>query len=256
MAENLTVHYSREEILVLQQETTEARNFLKENPPIFPIDDMAATIGYAEKGGSLSPLQLASIAYFINSVEELILFFRKSEAKSLILKQKGENLHSFQPLYHVITRCIDENGEVLDTASEKLASLRRKIAVLQLRIHDALEKIIHSPQTRKYLQDPIITTRSDRYVVPVKSEYKSFLKGIVHDRSASGATLFIEPLKVVELNNELNGLKKEEEIEIERILADLSARVSKSASALRGNYANYCYIDAVFSRARLSADMD
>ncbi len=243
-------------IVEYQKETTEARRMLEEeSPPIQILQELEPTIIYADRGGVLIPQQLRELARFLKLVNQLKDYLSSFIDKSSIITEMGEELIYIQSLYREITLCIDEDGKVLDSASPKLSSIRKKIINTEENLRDTLQGIIRNPNTRKYLQDPIITTRNNRYVVPVKSEYKNYFKGIVHDRSASGATIFIEPMKTVELNNLAVSLIKEEEGEIHRILSELSDKVGKSATTLINNYNIYCHLDFIFAKGKVSKDM-
>jgi DNA mismatch repair protein MutS2 len=155
-------------------------------------------------------------------------------------------------LFGEIGRCIDDEGLVRDSASPELARIRQKQRTLANRIRDRLDSLIHSQAAQKMLQDPIVTLRGGRYVVPVKSEYRSQFQGIVHDQSASGATVFMEPAFAVELNNELRLAEQAEQAEIERILRSLSEAVASHAGQLLHNLEVIAELDAIFARAKFS----
>lgn len=159
-------------------------------------------------------------------------------------------------LVQTIGEAIDEDrGEVLDSASERLANIRRAIRVAHSRIHERLQSLIGSSMNR-FLQEPIITTRGGRYVVPLKAEYKGRIRGIVHDQSGSGATLWVEPMNTVELNNEYRSLQIEEEEEIHRILAALSDEVARHGDAITRVVERMAELDLIFARARYAAVLD
>jgi DNA mismatch repair protein MutS2 len=200
----------------------------------------------------LAPGQLWEIGRFMKAVHHLDTYLAEVEGEFPLLKAMGEGLVALPVLHREIINCVDEDGRVLNSASRELAGIRRKIAQTENNLRESLEAIIRSPATRKYLQDPIITTRGDRYVVPVKAEYRQNLKGIVHDRSASGATIFVEPLKTVELNNLIVRLKGDEEKEIERILMALAGKIARVAPVMTENYHLYCGLDFIFARGKLS----
>lgn len=144
----------------------------------------------------------------------------------------------------------------MDHASPELARLRSRMRTLESRLQDRLEALLHSPGMQKVLQDPIITVRNGRYVVPVRSEYRNRFQGIVHDQSGSGATLFMEPAFSVEMNNDLNVAKREEEAEIERILKRLSGLVGEKVDELRANLEVLTELDTIFARARFSRKIE
>ena len=155
-----------------------------------------------------------------------------------------------------IEDAIGDDGSILDTASVELGSIRRQIRVANDRIKDKLEGLIRNPNQNKYLQDPIITIRNERYVVPVRQEYRNQVPGLIHDQSASGATLFIEPMSVLDLNNDLKRLHGKEEEEIRRILARLSGMVRDNAAELKENIAVLAELDFIFAKGRLSLRWD
>lgn len=242
-----------EGISLLQAETTEARKLLeRESPPLYAIEDLLPAISYAEKGGVLAAGQLWEMGRFMKAVHQLKTYLAEVEGEFPLLKAMEEGLTFLTVLHREIINCVDEDGQVLNSASRELAGIRRKITQTEDNLRESLEAIIRSPATRKYLQDPIITNRGDRYVVPVKAEYRQNLKGIVHDRSASGATIFVEPLKTVELNNLIVRLKGDEEKEIERILITLAGKIARVAPVLTQNYHLYCGLDFIFARGKLS----
>ena len=161
-------------------------------------------------------------------------------------------LHANRFLEEKITGSIVGEDEIADSASSELANIRRKIRAASARVRDCLQKIISSPSYAKVLQEPIITMRSDRLVVPVKAECKGAIPGLVHDISASGATLFIEPMAAVKANNELRELAAKEKTEIERILAELSADCAAHAEDIASDYSYLITLDGIFARAKLS----
>ncbi|NLF66645.1 MAG: endonuclease MutS2 [Chloroflexi bacterium] len=159
-------------------------------------------------------------------------------------------------LVQAIGEAIDEDrGEVLDSASDRLASIRRSIRITHSRIHERLQALINSSMSR-FLQEPIITSRGGRYVVPLRAEFKGQIRGIVHDQSGSGATLWIEPMNTVELNNEYRSLQIEEEEEIQRILAELSVQVAERGDAIKRIVDRLAELDLIFARARYAAAID
>src|SRR5690606_4383434 len=159
-------------------------------------------------------------------------------------------------LVQAIGEAIDEDrGEVLDSASDRLASIRRSIRITHSRIHERLQALINSSMSR-FLQEPIITSRGGRYVVPLRAEFKGQIRGIVHDQSGSGATLWIEPMNTVELNNEYRSLQIEEEEEIQRILAELSVQVAERGEAIKRIVDRLAELDLIFARARYAAVLD
>jgi hypothetical protein len=177
----------------------------------------------------LDPEELWHVLQTLTACRQIKNFFSERQDRYVRLNEIALGLGSFKELEKKMALAIAPGGEVLDRASERLFSIRRRLAAAQLRIKDRLAEIIRSTSYQKYLQDPIVTMREGRYVVPVKQEYRSHVPGIVHDQSASGATVFIEPMPVVEANNEVRGLMVEEKQEITRILTELSNAVGGQA---------------------------
>ena len=149
-----------------------------------------------------------------------------------------------------IERSIDDNGTVKDDASEKLSQLRREIRVIQGRIKDKLDSILRSSQYKSYFQDALYTMRGDRYVIPIKQEYRHQFPGILHDQSASGATVFIEPMALVNMNNDLKGVISAEQVEVEKILLALSLQVAAAADPIEANCDILAQLDFVFAKAK------
>ncbi len=168
----------------------------------------------------------------------------------------GKSLGIFKSLETAINEAIADDGSIADTASDQLYILRKKIRTCQERIKDKLDSLIKNPHTAKYLQDNLVTIRSDRYVIPVKQEYRAQVPGLIHDQSSSGATLFIEPMAVLELNNELKKLKAAEHQEIVAILKELSNQVASFAQDLTHTLFIMGRLDFIFAKARLSQIMD
>ena len=165
-----------------------------------------------------------------------------------ILKGLAGRINFINSLETAIEDAIGDDGSILDTASVELGSIRRQIRVANDRIKDKLEGLIRNPNQNKYLQDPIITIRNERYVVPVRQEYRNQVPGLIHDQSASGATLFIEPMSVLDLNNDLKRLHGKEEEEIRRILARLSGMVRDNAAELKENIAVLAELDLILPK--------
>ena len=176
--------------------------------------------------------------------------------KALVRKAVAEALsflRSDRYLAEKITTSIAGEDEIADSASSDLADIRRKMRAAAARAREALQKIISSPSYAKVLQESIITMRSDRYVVPVKAEYKNAIPGLVHDISATGATLFVEPMGAVKANNELRELAAREKLEIERILAELSAECAAHRLDMESDYLLLVRLDVIFAKAKLSS---
>lgn len=247
-----------EEVRRRQEETSEARELLRRQPaiPLGGIRDLRRSLDRAGKGAILEPAEFLDIAGTVAAGRQLKGFILEQRLELPILTGLAAEILSLRDLEDAIRSAITDAAEVADGASDDLARIRRQIRLIQGRIRDRLESIIRSPEHLKYLQEPIITIREGRYVVPVRQEYRGQIPGIVHDQSASGATLFIEPLPVVEMNNDLRQLEFREREEIERILGALTARVRSHAGELQGNLNALGRLDFAFAKARLAEDMN
>ncbi len=257
-AEELIPYAELEVAVEAQQETTEAKEVLRLYPtlPLGGMRDIRSALRKAEIGAILQPAELLDIAGTLGAGRRLKKFLGELPKTYPLLQQKSEEIGMFKDLEEKIARCIGDDAEVLDQATPELNSLRRQVKSLQARIKDRLEHIIRSPEYQKALQDPIITLRDDRYVVPVKQEYRSQVQGIVHDMSASGATLFIEPLAVVEMDNDLRRTAAKEKLEVEKILRELTKAVASSRDMVEATLNGLGYIDFIFAKGKLSSLMD
>lgn len=237
-----------------QAETTEALFLLQsgERIPLGGIHDLRAAIKKAGLGGVLSPEELAAVRETCRAARLFREFFRgEKEETAPTLAALAAGLTAFPAVEEAIERAVTPEGEVKDSASPQLYRLRTQLRALQNRVRDKLEELVHG-ETRKYLQEALITLRNGRYVIPVKQEYRQVLPGIVHDQSASGATLFIEPMAIVEINNQLRQVEAEEEKEVARILTVLSAQVGEVAAPALGNLKILARLDLAFAKARYS----
>ncbi|NLM38101.1 MAG: endonuclease MutS2 [Firmicutes bacterium] len=245
-----------DEIRTWQAETTEACRLFQsgEKVPLGGIHDLQAALKKAGLGGVLSPEELTAVGDTCRAARLLKAFFRGEKAEQApTLAVLAAGLTAFPDLEREIEQAIEpEEGRVKDQASPLLSRLRAQIRTFQNRIRDKLEALVQGNETRKYLQEALITVRNGRYVIPVKQEYRQAIPGIVHDQSASGATLFIEPMAVVEINNQLRQVEAEEEQEVARILAALSALVGEVATPARANLALLARLDLAFAKARYS----
>ncbi|WP_256760808.1 endonuclease MutS2 [Cohnella sp. WQ 127256] len=223
-------------------------------PPFGGITDIRSSLYRAKLQGILQPPELMEVAQFIMGSRRLIRYISLAgeETELPLLSDLCEPLTDFKSLEDEIRRCIDEQGEVLDSASPELASVRRDIRINAGRAKEKLDSLIRSSSIQKMLQDVLITMRNDRYVIPVKQEYRSHFGGIVHDQSGSGATLFIEPEAVVQMNNKLRELKIKEQNEVERILRMLSEQTGERADLLTGDAEILGQIDFIFAKASLA----
>lgn len=209
----------------------------------------------AEAGAALSLRELTEVAKLLRVVRTVREWRLHSEGVETVLDERFSLLSSHRPLEERLTTAIVSDEQVADTASPALADIRRKIRAAQQRVRDHLSEMIRSSVYQKALQDPIVTMRDGRFVVPVRADHRSEVAGLVHDTSASGATLFVEPMAVVEANNEIRVLVSKEEAEVERIICALSAEVGACADALCADYDLLLELDLIFAKARLAYTM-
>ncbi len=243
-----------------QLQTSEAKRLIisKGMPSFGNIKDITASIERAEKGASMTPTELLDVAALLSIARRLSDYFFGDRREGDVgegLREIFGRLVSDRPLEVKITKAILAEDMIADEASPELADIRRRIRAENNRIKDNLQRYV-SGAFGKYLQENIVTLRNGRYVVPVKAEYKNEIKGLVHDTSASGATLFIEPLAVVDSNNELKALEKREEREIERILAELSADCAANSGVITADYYNATELAFIFAKGELSCRTD
>ncbi|MBR7164862.1 MAG: endonuclease MutS2 [Clostridia bacterium] len=246
-----------ERVVFLQKETAVAKKVsaVKGNPSLSAHPLIPGILDRAEKNAVLNPAELMRVGAMLRSVELARRYGESLEGDDAVLGQIFRRLIPERSLEKEISRCIISEDSLSDDASPTLHSIRRKMANCAARIRESLQHYI-SGAYGNFLQENIITFRNSRYVIPVKSEYKNEIKGLVHDTSASGATVFIEPASVVELNNQIKLLEGEERDEIERILAALSQRVASFSDALRLNFYNVVELSVIFARAELAVKMD
>ncbi len=242
----------------LQMQTSDARKLMgvKGTPPFGGVTDITGHIDRAEKGASLSPAELLRVANVLRVARMLDDYINTDKRFETSLDEVFDRLTSNRYLEDRITKSILAEDLIADEASPELVEIRRKIRAANSRIKENLQKYTSGQTFSKYLQENIVTQRNGRYVVPVKAEYRNEVKGLIHDSSASGATLFIEPLSVVEANNELRFLENQEKKEIERILSVLSQAVADCASALSLDYHNITELAFIFAKAELSYRMN
>lgn len=237
--------------------TTDARRLMdaKGMPPFGTVRDMGDICERAMKGAALTPRELLDVALLLRSARSLLDYIRANKLFDTSLDEIFERLLPNRSLEDRIFRSVISEDMIADEASPVLADIRRKIRASNLRIKETLSKYV-SGSYAKYLQENIVTQRNGRYVVPVKAEYRNEIKGLIHDTSSSGATVFVEPMAVVDANNELRVLESKEAHEIERILSELSASVAGSSPALNLDYRNINEIAYAFGCANLSEKMD
>ncbi|MED0677013.1 endonuclease MutS2 [Aneurinibacillus thermoaerophilus] len=251
--EQLTPVAELEEVERRQQATREGTTVLRlrGSVPFGGIRDIRSACKRASMGGVLNTTELLDIAATLYGGGRLKTFIASiTEEESLpLLKELVSQVERLSGLENEINRAIDENGVVVDSASSALAQIRGQIRGAEKRIRERLEQMIRNSNTQKMLQDPIVTIRNDRFVIPVKQEYRHVFGGIVHDQSSSGATLFIEPQVVVNISNELRELKLKEAREVEKILSALSAKVAEVAEVLLHNMECLAEADFIFAKA-------
>jgi len=247
-----------EKVEKVQRETTEMREILQYEGaiPLERLEDVSKELrNSAIEGYILEANQILKILKVLVVSRQIKKFISKSKEKYPLIKEKIDKLNIFLELEKEINFCIGEDGIVQDRASVNLKRIRREITRKEQMIKKHLESILHSSQFSNIIQEPIVTVRQDRYVIPIKQEKRTKFPGIVHDRSDSGATLFVEPLEVLELNNSLRQLLKEEEQEILKILQRLTALIGERASEIQDSLTNLGEIDFIYARATLGTRM-
>lgn len=258
LADELTPLTSEKIIKEELRSTTEAVDLIVRKGPLPTggLYDIREALLLAKKGGSLTMRQLLEVQNVLGISSEVVAFMHDDALPEL--KYIGEMVDlivEFTALEKEISRCILTEDEMADNASPKLKDIRRSIHQQNQAIKNKLSRIINSSSNKTYLQDAIVTMRDGRYVIPVKQEYRSFFPGMVHDQSKGGATLFIEPQGVVELNNKLRELEVEEQLEIARILAELSSRVAEHYREIRSNLELLTKLDFIMAKGKISCKM-
>ncbi len=244
-----------EEIRYKLQEVSAACKLIsyKTSPNFQAVKDVSGSLKRADMGGSLNTRELLAIADVLRTAR-IVKTYADGQIKTCI-DHLFDSLRANKFLEERITNSIIGDDELADSASTELADIRRHMKVANAKAREALNRIITSPSYSKYLRDPIITLRGDRYVVPVRSEYKNEIPGLVHDVSSSGGTFFVEPMQVVNANNELRELLAKEKKEIERILAELSAMAAEHMEDILEDYSTLVYLDLIFAKAKLSYNL-
>lgn len=246
-----------EEIRILQQQTSAAVKLisLKGTPSFYGLKDVGPSLERADRGGCLSTTELLRIAALLKCIRGAKAYYNGDYTQTL-LDVYFQELSPNRYLEEKISNSILSEDEIADAASTELADIRRHMRVQSAKVKESLQKIISSPTYAKYLRDPIITLRGDRYVVPVKSEHKADIPGLVHDVSSTGSTFFIEPMSAVNANNALRELLIREKKEIERILSELSAEAAGFREGICASYEMLVTLDVMFAKGRLSLKMD
>ncbi|MDO4563524.1 MAG: endonuclease MutS2 [Clostridia bacterium] len=240
-------------------ETSEAESIILKHsaPPISPISDVRLHCQRAQQGGTLSMGDLLGVAHVLRTARLLEAYFDDENIAELypVTAAAIAQIAADKKLEQAISSAILSDEEMSDDASAQLCGIRKRMRALTNKINDVLNDMVRSQRYASFLQDAIITMRGDRFVVPVKAEHKNDIPGIVHDSSASGATLFVEPMAVVQINNQLHALAAEEKTEIERILAEFSGAVGEAADIIKADYNSIICLDFAFAKAKLSRAM-
>ena len=253
-AQELEPCFRKEEVSRKLSETEEAIRLLYQNssPSITEISDISISLKLLEQDSTLSLKALLEIAQVLKLAQTLKNYFQKDYIETShypILSELFSCLYTNPSITDRIFSCILDENTLDDNASSTLQSLRKKQRKLEQDIRSRLNEMIHSSKYAKYIQENVITIRNDRFVIPIKEEYRSQIKGFVHDVSHAGSTLFIEPINIFEWNNEINQLKLEEELEIERILQELSHLLIPYLKELQQNFETIGLLDFIFAKA-------
>jgi len=260
ICKNLAPQTNYDAIRASLDETSEALQFrmIAGQLPLGGIRDISPSLKRADMGGVLSVEEIYSIGEFIYVCRKVSGYAKSVERREPlhIIDPAFERVTPITTLESQITRAIANERDVADDASVKLSEVRRGIKISHGRINDALNSIIHSAAYKNMLQDAVITMRGGRFCVPVKQEYRNSFPGMVHDMSGSGATVFIEPMSVVDLNNKIKEYEAEEKEEIQRILAALSALIAENSALLADNFDALTYLDFIFAKAELALTMN
>lgn len=245
-----------DEVLALQTQTSDACRLidLRSSPAFQDVRDVRASLDRADRGGCLNPTELLAIAGVLRCARAAKEYYDGACANTS-LDWMFAAMTPNRYLEERITGSILSEEEIADAASPELADIRRHMRIQSAKIKESLQKLITSPTYSKFLRDPIITLRQDRYVVPVKAEFKNEVPGLIHDVSSTGSTFFIEPMSSVNANNALRELLLREKKEIERILAELSAEAAAHRETISQDYSLLVDLDAIFARAKLSFRM-
>lgn len=258
MAKMLMPSEDIDTVLLRQRRTTDAKRLCdaKGMPSFGMVKDVSESCERADKGATLTPGELLAVASVLRTSRSLMDYCHGNHLFDTVLDEVFDRLLPNRTLEEKITRSIISEELIADEASDTLANIRRQIRITNNKIKETLQKYIQGGTHSKYLQENIVTTRNGRYVIPVKAECKNEVKGLIHDTSSSGATIFVEPSAVVDANNELRVLESKEEHEIEKILSALSAAVSEFSDAIWLDYRNITELAFAFACAQMSYAMN
>ena len=240
------------------EETEEAQVILTYlgDSPLIGFPDVRPYLTLAAKGAALNPKALLSVAECLRASRAARSALVTDRDNTPRITGLASHLQTFRQLEDAITGAIISEEELSDHASPQLADIRRHIKQSNERVREKLNSMVHGASFSKYLQESIVTVRDGRYCIPVKQEYRQFVPGLVHDQSSTGATLFIEPMAVVELGNDLKQWKAKEREEIERILLELSGQVGAQSEMIEGNIYVLTRLDFIFAKGHLSREMN
>lgn len=257
-AQKIRPQTEAEEVLRLQDQTDAARAMigLRGSPSFSGVKPVAESLDRADRGGSLNTRELLTVADLLTAARRTREYFNDEAAEKTAIDHLFLSLHGNRFLEEKIKGAILDEDTIADTASPDLLEIRRHMRAAVAKSRQILQRIISSPGYAKILQESIITQRDGRFVVPVKAEHKGDLPGLVHDISSSGATLFVEPMGVVEANNELIELEAKEKKEIERILSEFSADAAAHREDISWDYDALVHLDLIFAKGQLSYKMD
>ena len=248
---------NKSRVEAMLKETSDGVSFIyrRGSPPLGGVHDIRASLKRVDIGAVLSPGELLRIADTLRACRNLKGYAGEADSEEgNIVSQLIGSLETNRRIEEKINLSILSEEEIADGASAALGTIRRQIRNLQDSIKEKLNSIVRSSKYQKFMQEAIVTMRGDRYVVPVKQEYRSEIPGIVHDSSSSGATIFVEPMAVVEANNDIRQLRVKEQAEIERILSELTGDVAGILESLKSNISILAKLDFIFAKARLSLD--
>jgi len=246
-----------DEVVRLHQETAEAVQILQmQAPPFGGVYDLRDILKTAARGSILEIDELRSVMSTMGGMRNVKYFFRDLTLDVPLLKEQAKPIEILGMVENHLKDTIDDHGNFRDDASPELRRITRELHTAQARVKDRLSAILHDAANQKYFQEAIVTVRDERYVIPVKQEYRNYFPGVIHDQSASGATLFVEPLATVELNNTVRQMGLAREQEIQRILQKLSAEIAVNGAILAANCEILAAIDLIFARAGLAREME